>query len=42
MKRLQKIKDDSKEELKRLYKEYDYIYNYATEHLRSFIVNIEE
>ncbi|ETB61526.1 hypothetical protein YYC_01405 [Plasmodium yoelii 17X] len=42
MKRLQKIKDDSKEELKRLYKEYDYIYNYATEHLRNFIVNIEE
>ncbi|VEV59016.1 large ribosomal subunit processing factor, putative [Plasmodium vinckei vinckei] len=42
MKRLQKIKDDSKKELKRLYKEYDYIYNYATENLRNFIVNTEE
>ncbi|KAI4838385.1 mediator of RNA polymerase II transcription subunit 21 [Plasmodium brasilianum] len=42
MKMLQKKKDDSKEELKNLYNEYNYIYNYVTSNLRDFIINMEQ
>ncbi|ANQ08127.1 Uncharacterized protein PCOAH_00025980 [Plasmodium coatneyi] len=41
MKALQKRKDDSKEELKRLYSEYDAIYSYVTDNLRDIIINTE-
>ncbi|GAB66540.1 hypothetical protein PCYB_093250 [Plasmodium cynomolgi strain B] len=41
MKALQKRKDDSKEELKRLYSEYDAIYSYVTDNLRNIIINTE-
>ncbi|CAG9476958.1 large ribosomal subunit processing factor, putative [Plasmodium vivax] len=40
MKALQKRKDDSKEELKRLYSEYDAIYSYVTDNLRDIIINM--
>ncbi|GAW81033.1 hypothetical protein, conserved [Plasmodium gonderi] len=41
MKVLQKKKDDAKEELKELYNEYDSIYNYVTDSLRNFIVDMD-
>ncbi|CRH00134.1 large ribosomal subunit processing factor, putative [Plasmodium relictum] len=41
IKMLQKKKDAAKDELKKLYNEYDYIYNYVTYYLRDLIVNIK-
>ncbi|KJP90158.1 hypothetical protein AK88_00006 [Plasmodium fragile] len=41
MKALQKRKDESKEELKQLYSEYDAIYSYVTDNLRDIIINTE-
>ncbi|EUD65377.1 hypothetical protein C922_04117 [Plasmodium inui San Antonio 1] len=41
IKALQKRKDDSKEELKRLYSEYDAIYSYVSDNLRDIIINME-
>ncbi|SBT77145.1 large ribosomal subunit processing factor, putative [Plasmodium ovale] len=41
MNMLQKKKDASKEELKSLYAEYDFIYNYVTNNLRNLVVSTE-
>ncbi|CDO65068.1 large ribosomal subunit processing factor, putative [Plasmodium reichenowi] len=41
IKKLQRKKDEAKEELKTLYKEYDDLYNYVTDHLRYYAINMK-
>ncbi|SOV15740.1 large ribosomal subunit processing factor, putative [Plasmodium sp. gorilla clade G2] len=41
IKKLQRKKDEAKEELKNLYKDYDALYNYVTDHLRYYAINMK-